>query len=261
MDRALATAKTGLDGQQTRLAVISNNLANVNTIGFKRGRAVFADLLYQTVRQPGAQSSEASELPSGLMLGTGVRVVSTTKLFTQGNVVQTKSQLDVAIQGGGFFEVVMPDGTSAYTRDGSFQQNSSGQLVTAEGHSIQPAITLPNNVQSLTIGTDGVVTALAAGNTVPQVIGNLQLSNFVNPGGLQPIGNNLFAETAASGAAQTGTPGQNGLGALIHGSLETSNVNVVEELVNMIEAQRAYEMNSKAIATADQMLQFVSQNL
>ena len=195
------------------------------------------------------------------MLGTGVRVVSTTKLFTQGNVVQTKSQLDVAIQGGGFFEVVMPDGTSAYTRDGSFQQNSSGQLVTAEGHSIQPAITLPNNVQSLTIGTDGVVTALAAGNTAPQVIGNLQLSNFVNPGGLQPIGKNLFAETAASGAAQTGTPGQNGLGSLIHGSLETSNVNVVEELVNMIEAQRAYEMNSKAIATADQMLQFVSQNL
>ena len=261
MDRALATAKTGLDGLQTRLAVISNNLANVNTIGFKRGRAVFADLLYQTVRQPGAQSSEASELPSGLMLGTGVRVVSTTKLFTQGNVVQTKSQLDVAIQGGGFFEVVMPDGTSAYTRDGSFQQNSSGQLVTAEGHSIQPAITLPNNVQSLTIGTDGAGTALAAGNTAPQVSGNLQLSNFVNPGGLQPIGNNLFAETAASGAAQTGTPGQNGLGSLIHGSLETSNVNVVEELVNMIEAQRAYEMNSKAIATADQMLQFVSQNL
>ena len=261
MDRALATSKTGLDAQQTRLAVITNNLANVNTMGFKRGRASFADLLYQNVRQPGALSSEDSELPSGLMLGTGVRVVATTKHFSQGNLVETKSDLDVAIKGRGFLEVLLPDGTTAYTRDGALQRGSTGELVTAEGHAIQPAITVPANAQSLTIGSDGVVTALVAGSVTPQVVGNIQLSGFVNPGGLQAFGNNIYRETAASGAPQTGTPGQNGLGTLIHGSLETSNVNVVEELVNLIEAQRAYEMNSKAISTADQMLQFVSQNL
>jgi len=261
VDRALATAKTGLDGQQTRLAVISNNLANVNTTGFKRGRAVFADLLYQNVRQPGAQSSEASQLPSGLMLGTGVRVVATTKLFAQGNVIQTKADLDVAIQGRGFLEVLLPDGTTAYTRDGELQQNADGEIVTAEGHTLQPAITLPDNVQSLTVGSDGVISVLTSGSVAPQVVGNVQLTGFMNPAGLQAIGNNLFLESAASGAPQTGTPGQDGLGSLVHGSLESSNVNVVEELVNMIEAQRAYEMNSKAIATADQMLQFVSQNL
>jgi flagellar basal-body rod protein FlgG len=261
VDRALATAKTGLDGQQTRLAVIANNLANVNTTGFKRGRPVFADLLYQTVRQPGAQSSEASQLPSGLMLGTGVRVAATTKLFTQGNVIQTQASLDVAIQGRGFLEVLLPDGTTTYTRDGGLQTNVDGQVVTAEGHPVQPAITLPDNVQSLTVGSDGVVSVLVAGNVAPQVAGNIQLTSFINPAGLQPIGNNLFLETAASGSPQSGTPGQNGLGTLVHGALESSNVNVVEELVNMIEAQRAYEMNSKAIATADQMLQFVTQTL
>ena len=212
MDRALATAKTGLDGQQTRLAVIANNLANVNTTGFKRGRAVFADLLYQNVRQPGAQSSEASQLPSGLMLGTGVRVVATTKLFTQGNVIQTKADLDVAIQGRGFLEVLLPDGTTAYTRDGELQQNANGEIVTAEGHTLQPGITLPNNVQSLTVGTDGVISVLASGSTSPQVLGNIQITGFINPAGLQAIGNNLFIESAASGAPQTGTPGQNGLG-------------------------------------------------
>ena len=261
MDRALATAKTGLDGQQMRLAVIANNLANVSTTGFKRGRAIFADLLYQNIRQPGGQSSEDSQLPSGLMLGTGVRVVATTKLVTQGNVIQTQSDLDVAIQGRGYFEVLLPDGTTAYTRDGGFQQNSDGEVVTSEGHAIQPGLTLPQNVQSLTIGSDGVVSVITAGSVAPQTLGNIQLTNFINPPGLQPIGNNLFVESAASGAPQTGTPGQNGLGSLVHGSLENSNVNVVEELVNMIEAQRAYEMNSKAIQTADQMLQFVSQNL
>ena len=261
MDRALATAKTGLDGQHTRLAVIANNLANVNTTGFKRGRAVFADLLYQNVRQPGAQSSEQSQLPSGLMLGTGVRVVATTKSFTQGNVIQTQADLDIAIQGRGFLEVLLPDGTIAYTRDGSLLQNSTGQVVTAEGHPIQPAITLPENVLSLTIGSDGVVSVLVAGNVSPQTVGNIQLTNFMNPTGLQPIGNNLFLETAASGTPESGTPGESGLGTIVHGSLESSNVNVVEELVNMIEAQRAYEVNSKAISTADEMLQFVTQTL
>jgi flagellar basal-body rod protein FlgG len=261
MDRALATAKTGLDGQQTRLAVIANNLANVNTTGFKRGRPIFADLLYQNVRQPGAQSSDDSQLPSGLMLGTGVRVVATTKLFTQGNVIQTLSDLDIAIQGRGFLEVLMPDGTVAYTRDGSLHKNSDGDIVTSEGLPIQPALTLPENVQSITIGSDGTVSVLVAGNVSPQTVGNIQLTNFTNTGGLQPIGNNLLIETAASGSPQTGTPGENGLGTIVHGSLESSNVNVVEELVNMIEAQRAYEVNSKAIATADQMLQFVTQTL
>jgi flagellar basal-body rod protein FlgG len=261
MDRALSIAKTGLDGQQTRLAVISNNLANVSTTGFKRGRPVFASLLYQTVRQPGGQSSEASQLPSGLMLGSGTRVVATTKLFTQGNVAQTNGDLDVAIQGAGFLEILLPDGTTGYTRDGGLQMNSNGEIVTPEGHQLQPAITVPANVNNLTIGADGVVSVTLAGTVAPQVLGNLQLSSFINPGGLQPIGNNQFIETAASGAPQSGTPGENGLGTLVHGSLETSNVNVVEELVNMIEAQRAYEMNSKAISTADQMLQFVTQSL
>jgi len=261
MDRALAIAKTGLDGQQTRLAVISNNLANVNTTGFKRGRVSFSDLLYQTVRQPGAQSSQSSQLPSGLMLGTGVRVVATSKLFAQGNVDKTNAELDVAVQGKGFLQILLPDGTVAYTRDGQLQKNANGEIVTAEGNLLEPAITLPDNVQSLTIGSDGVVSVLTPGAVAPQTVGNIQLAGFVNPAGLQPVGDNLFVETAASGAPQTGTPGENGLGTLVHGALESSNVNVVEELVNMIETQRAYEMNSKAIDTADQMLQFASQTL
>ncbi|MGE0388341.1 MAG: flagellar basal-body rod protein FlgG [Gammaproteobacteria bacterium] len=261
MEPALWIAKTGLDAQQTRMAVVANNLANVNTTGFKRSRASFEDLLYQTVRQPGASSSQNSELPSGLMLGTGVRVTSTDKEFSQGNVAQTGNTLDVAIQGRGFLQVAMPDGSVAYTRDGSLKMNSQGQLVNSEGFLYQPAITIPANTQSITIGSDGTVSALVAGNTAPTQVGTLQLTDFVNPLGLQPLGQNLFAETVSSGAAQTGTAGQNGLGTLIQGSLESSNVNVVEELVNMIETQRAYEMNSKAISTVDQMLQFASQNL
>ena len=261
MSRALWVAKTGLDAQQTRLAVIANNLANVNTTGFKRGRGVFADLLYQNVRQPRAPSSQDSQLPSGLMLGTGVRVVATEKIFTQGNIVQTENSLDIAIQGRGFFEILQPGGSTAYTRDGSFQVNSDGLLVTANGLTVQPGITVPDDTQSLTIGTDGTVTITTINSSTPSQIGTIQLSSFINRTGLQAIGENLFIETAASGAAQSGNPAQGGLGSLVQGAIESSNVNVVEELVNMIETQRAYEMNSKAISTADQMLQFVSNNL
>ena len=261
MTAALWVAKTGLDAQQTRLAVISNNLANVNTTGFKRSRPVFNDLLYQTIRQPGAQSSQNTELSSGLMLGTGVRTVATEKIHSQGNIVQTENAMDMAIEGNGFFEILLPDGSTGYTRDGSFQRDSQGQMVTAAGNTLQPAITIPANTLSITIGSDGTVSALVAGSSSPTQIGSIQLADFTNPGGLQPIGENLFKETASSGTAQTGTPGLTGLGTLISGSLESSNVNVVEELVNMIETQRAYEMNSKAISTTDQMLQFASNNL
>jgi flagellar basal-body rod protein FlgG len=254
-------AKTGLDAQQTRMSVISNNLANVNTTGFKRGRAVFEDLLYQNVRQAGAQSSEDTQLPSGLSLGTGVRTVATQKLFTQGNLVQTGNSLDVAVEGRGFYEILRPDGSLAYTRDGSYQLDRDGQMVTSNGYVLQPGITIPPNTQSITIGEDGTVSVLEAGNSAPSQIGTLQLVDFINPAGLQPIGQNLFTETASSGSPQSGTPGLDGLGRLVQGALETSNVNTVEELVNMIETQRAYEMNSKAISTADQMLQYVNNNL
>jgi flagellar basal-body rod protein FlgG len=261
MSQALWIAKTGLDAQQTRMAVISNNLANVNTAGFKRGRAVFEDLLYQNVRQVGAQSSQDTQLPSGLSLGTGVRTVSTEKLFTQGNTVETGNNLDVAIQGQGFFQILMPDGTQAYTRDGSFHLDSQGQVVTASGYVVQPAITIPSDAQSITIGSDGTVGVVSPGSSSPTQVGSIQLASFINPTGLQPIGQNLFLESGSSGSAQTGTPGLTGLGTLSQGSIETSNINVVEELVNMIEAQRAYEMNSKAIEATDRMLQYVNNNL
>jgi flagellar basal-body rod protein FlgG len=258
---ALWIAKTGLDAEQTRMSVISNNLANVNTTGFKRDRAVFADLMYQNVRQSGASSTQDTNLPSGLYLGTGVRTVSTQKLHSQGNIVQTNNSFDVAIQGNGFFQVSHPDGSIVYTRDGSFGMDSTGQLVTQNGYRIEPAITVPANTLSVTIGSDGTVSALVAGNTAPTQIGNITLAQFTNPTGLEAIGDNLFRETASSGAPQVDTPGQNGAGTLNQGSLESSNVNVVEELVNMIETQRAYEMNSKAISTTDNMLAYVSQQL
>ncbi len=261
MNGALWSAKTGLDAQQTRMEVISNNLANANTTGFKRDRAVFEDLLYQNVRQAGAQSSQDTQLPSGLSVGTGVRVVATEKLFTQGNLTTTENPLDMAIQGRGFFEILMPDGSTAYTRDGSFQIDAQGQIVNSSGFPLQPGITIPENTTSFTIGLDGTVSAVVAGSTTPTQLGQIQLVDFINPTGLQAKGGNLFAETAASGAPQAGTPGQNGLGTLIQGSVETSNVNVVEELVNMIETQRAYEINSKAISTTDGMLQYLNNNL
>jgi len=261
MNQALWIAKTGLDAQQTRMSVISNNLANVNTTGFKQDRAVFEDLLYQTVRQPGAQSSANTQLPSGLMIGTGVRTVATEKMHTQGNIQQTDNALDMAVNGRGMFQILMPDGGLAYTRDGSFQIDSTGQMVMSNGYALEPAITIPQDAQSVTIGSDGAVSVLQAGQTSPTIVGNIQLADFVNPTGLQAIGENLFKESGASGAAITGTPGLTGLGSVVGGALETSNVNVVTELINMIETQRAYEMNSKAISTADQMLQYASQNL
>ncbi|WP_281783070.1 flagellar basal-body rod protein FlgG [Sinimarinibacterium flocculans] len=261
MNQSLWVAKTGLDAQQTRMSLISNNLANVNTTGFKRGRASFQDLMYQTVRQPGAQTSQQTQSPSGLMVGTGTQVVSTEKLFTQGNLLQTNNPFDLAINGRGFFEVQLPDGSAAYTRDGSFQVDSQGQMVTASGYPLQPGINIPPNAQSVTIGSDGTVSVQLAGEAAPQQVGSVTVADFINPAGLQAKGENLFAETASSGAPQTGAPGQSGLGLLMQGSLESSNVNVVEELVNMIETQRAYEMNSKAISTTDQMLAYVSNNL
>ena len=261
MNPALWISKTGLDAQQTRLSVISNNLANVNTNGFKRDNAVFEDLMYQTHRQVGAQSSEDTQLPSGKSFGTGVRIVATEKLHTQGNIVQTSNPLDIAIEGRGFFQVLKPDGSLSYSRDGSFQLDSQGQVVTANGYQLQPTITIPSGATGLTVGEDGVVTVLTAGATTSTQVGNIQTVDFVNPTGLQAIGKNLFNETSSSGSPQAGTPGLNGLGSLSDGALESSNVNVVEELVNMIETQRAYEMNSKVISTADGMLQYVTNNL
>mgnify|MGYP000507146077 FL=1 len=261
MNQALWIAKTGLDAQQTRMSVISNNLANVNTTGFKQDRAVFEDLLYQTIRQPGAQSSASTQLPSGLMVGTGVRTVATEKVHTQGNIQQTQNALDIAIQGRGFFQILMPDGTISYTRDGTFQLDNTGQVVMSNGYPLEPGITIPEDAQSITIGSDGTVSVLQAGDSEPTIVGNLDLADFVNPTGLQPIGENLFRESGASGPPILGTPGLDGFGTTVGGALETSNVNVVTELINMIETQRAYEMNSKAISTSDQMLQYASQNL
>ncbi|HXC60709.1 MAG TPA: flagellar basal-body rod protein FlgG [Steroidobacteraceae bacterium] len=261
MNSALWAAKTGLDAQQTRMTVISHNLANVATNGFKKDRAVFEDLLYQNVKQVGASTSQDSVSPTGLNLGTGVRVVATEKNYTQGGLNNTGNALDVAINGRGFFQVLMPDGSFGYTRDGSFKMSAEGELVTSSGYKVQPGITIPAGAQSISVGTDGVVSAQVAGQSAPTQIGTLQLTDFVNPAGLQPRGENLLSESAASGPAQSSTPGLNGLGTLQSGFLEGSNVNVVEELVSMIETQRAYEMNSKAISTADQMLQYVSNNL
>jgi flagellar basal-body rod protein FlgG len=259
MIRSLWISKTGLDAQQTQMDVIANNLANVSTNGFKRARAVFEDLLYQNIRQPGAQSSQQTQLPSGLQLGTGVRPVATERIFTQGNLQQTSNDKDVAIQGAGFFQVLLPDGSTAYTRDGSFQVDSQGQLVTSSGFPVQPAITIPANAESMTIGRDGTVSITQPGSAQPTQVGTLQLSTFINPAGLLAKGENLYSETAASGSPNNNTPGTNGAGLLSQGYVETSNVNVVEELVNMIQTQRAYEINSKAITTSDQMLQKLTQ--
>ena len=259
MIRSLWISKTGLDAQQTQMDVIANNLANVSTNGFKRSRAVFEDLLYQNIRQPGAQSSQQTQLPSGLQLGTGVRPVATERIFSQGNLQQTSNDKDVAIQGAGFFQVLMPDGTTAYTRDGSFQTDSQGQLVTSSGFPVQPAISIPANAQSFSVGRDGTVSVTTAGSTASTQVGTLQLATFINTAGLQAKGENLYVETTASGNPSLNNPGNNGAGLLTQGYVETSNVNVVEELVNMIQTQRAYEINSKAITTSDQMLQKLTQ--
>ncbi len=259
MMRSLWIAKTGLDAQQTQLDVISNNLANVSTNGYKRSRAVFEDLLYQTMRPAGTQSTQQNQVPAGLTVGTGARPVATVRNYAQGPLQQTSSSFDVAVNGSGFFQVQMPDGTLAYTRDGSFQIDSQGQLVTSNGLIIEPGIVTPEGVKEVAIGQDGTVTASVAGQVQPVQLGQLQLATFINPVGLQPLGQNLFGETAASGIPTVNMPGQNGAGLLNQGYVEASNVNVVEELVGMIQTQRAYEINSRAISTADQMLQRVSQ--
>jgi len=260
MIRSLWIAKTGMEGQQTKLDAISNNLANVGTNGFKRGGVVFEDLMYQNLRQSGAASSEQSQLPTGLQVGLGVRAAGTTRNFSQGNLQQTGQNYDVAIKGNGFFQIQLPDGTTGYTRDGGFQVDSAGQLVTNAGYVVQPGITIPPNALSVTIAQDGTVQVTTPGNTAkPNTVGQLQLASFVNPAGLEPKGQNLYGETAASGTPNAGAPNSNGLGALQQGFVEGSNVNVVEELVSMIATQRAYELNSKAIQTSDQMLQKLGQ--
>ena len=259
MDASMWVAKTGLDAQQTRMNVIANNLANVNTTGFKRDRAVFEDLLYQNVRQAGGQTGATTQAPTGLMLGTGVRVVATEKLHAQGNMVNSQNPLDLAISGEGHFQVLQANGTLAYTRDGNFKISATGQLVTSAGAPLQPAITIPANASSVTFGRDGTVTVgLAAGG---QQVFNLTIARFLNPSGLQSLGQNLLKESPASGAPEVLTPGLNGAGTLMQGTLEASNVNVVEEMVNMIETQRAYEINSKAISAVDGMLKYMNQNM
>jgi flagellar basal-body rod protein FlgG len=258
---ALWVSKTGLSAQDMNLTTISNNLANVSTTGFKRDRAEFQDLLYQIRRQPGAQSTQDSQLPSGLQLGTGVRIAGTQKMFTIGSLQTTEQPLDMAVNGRGFFQVLQPDGTIAYTRDGSFHLNSDGQVVTSNGFPLEPAIVIPAETRTFTVGEDGTASVTTAGNATPQIVGNIQTADFINPGGLEAVGKNLFLETASSGAPQVGTPGLTGLGTIEQNTLENSNVSVVEEMVNMITTQRAYEMNSKVISTADQMLSFITQNL
>ena len=259
MIRSLWIAKTGMEGQQTKLDSIANNLANVSTNGYKRAGVVFEDLMYQNLRSAGAASSEQSQLPTGLQVGLGVRVAASTRNFGQGSLQQTGGNLDLAIKGQGFFQVQLPDGTTAYTRDGAFQVDANGQLVTSAGFAVQPGITIPANATSVTIAADGTINATTSGQVAPQSLGQLQLASFVNPAGLEPRGGNLFAETEASGTPNVGAPGSDALGGLQQGVLEGSNVNVVEELVAMIATQRAYEINSKAIQTSDQMLQRLGQ--
>ena len=259
MINSLWISKTGMEAQQTQLDVIAHNLANVSTTGYKRASAVFEDLMYQNLRQVGAATTDQSQLPTGLHLGLGVRTVATSRSFAQGTVQQTTNPLDVAIQGSGFFQITMPDGTTQYTRDGSFQVDNQGRLVTASGLPVASGVTVPANAKNVTIGSNGTVTASIPGQTAPQAIGSITMASFLNPAGLEPQGQNLFAESPASGQASTGAPGANGLGTLSQGFLETSNVNVVQELITMIQTQRAYEMNSKAIQTSDQMLQKLGQ--
>lgn len=257
--RSLWVAKTGMEGQQSQLDAISNNLANVSTNGYKRSHVVFEDLMYQNLRQPGANNNEQTTLPTGLQAGLGTRAVASSRVFSQGSLSETKNGLDLAIQGNGFFEIQMPDGTLGYTRDGSFQVNAQGQMVTNNGYPLAAGITIPANSQNVTVGRDGTVSVLLQGQAAPQVVGQLPLTSFLNTAGLEPKGQNIFTETAASGAPNAGVPGVNSIGTLQQGFVETSNVNVVEELVAMIQTQRAYELNSKAIQTSDQMLQRLSQ--
>lgn len=261
MMKALWVGKTGLEAQDIALSTISNNMANASTTGYKKERAVFEDLIYQIQRQPGGQTAQNAQLPSGLQLGTGVRTVGTQKMFTQGDLNMTEQPLDMAINGRGFFQVLMPDGNISYTRDGTFHLNADGDIVTANGYLLEPNIQVPEQTKTITVGNDGIVTAVSENDNIPFEIGQIDVVDFVNPAGLQAVGNNLYLETAASGQPQVGVPSLDGFGAIIQGALETSNVTIVEEMVSMISTQRAYEMNSKVISTADQMLGFINQNL
>jgi len=262
MFSALWISRTGLDAQQTNVATISNNLANASTIGYKKSRAVFEDLLYQTINQPGGRSSQNTELPSGLMLGAGSKVVATQKLHSQGNVQTTDNSMDLMISGRGYFEIQLPDGSSAYTRNGQFSLNDEGSLVTpGTGYLLEPEVQIPADAQSMTVSESGEVSVRLPGQADAQIIGQINLADFVNPTGLEPAGQNLFLETGSSGAPIQGIPANDGMGRLSQGALETSNVNVTEELVNLIEAQRIYEMNSKVISTVDQMMSFINQQL
>ena len=259
MIRSLWIAKTGLDAQQANLDVISNNLANAATTGFKRVKPVFEDLLYQTVRQAGGPTGGDAIAPSGVQYGTGVRNSSTERIFVQGPLSRTENPLDVAINGGGFFQVTLPDGSAAYTRDGNFSRDNQGQLVTANGNVLAPGITIPVEALSITVSETGQVSVQLPGQTAPQQVGEIQLAGFANPGGLASLGSNLFAETAASGNATQGAPGGNGLGILRQFYVEASNVNIAEELIGLIQAQRAYEVNTRAITASDQILQKLAQ--
>jgi flagellar basal-body rod protein FlgG len=253
--RALWTASTGMEGQQVEIDNIANNLANTNTTGYKESRVNFEDLFYQTIKSPGAYSSEYTQVPTGIQLGLGSKVSSIEKEFTQGDLQQTSNPLDLAIEGQGFFQIQMANGQTAYTRDGTLQTNSQGQLVNATGYTLVPPITIPPNATSITIAQDGTVSAAVSGQTNPVQVGTITLTNFINPAGLNSIGHNLYLQTSASGVPEVGTPGQNGLGTIQQGFLEMSNVNLVGQMVSMITAQNAYTIDSKAITIANQMLQ------
>lgn len=258
MIRTLWTAATGMQAQTLKIDIIANNLANVNTIGFKKSSAEFQDLLYETLKPAGVASAQGSQTPTGIQLGRGTRTVAVTKLFSQGDYQQTRGQLDVAIEGDGFFQIMQPNGVIAYTRAGSFKTDSDGRMVNSDGYPLDPEISIPVDTISVFVGSDGTVSALQAGDPEALEIGTLQLSRFINPAGLTNIGRNLYLPTAASGTALAGTAGEEGFGTIAQGFLEMSNVNVVDEMVNMITAQRAYEINSKAIQTADDMMQTVN---
>ncbi|MFL0413191.1 flagellar basal-body rod protein FlgG [uncultured Sphingomonas sp.] len=258
---AMHIARTGLDAQDTRMRVISNNLANVNTTGYKRDRAAFETLSYQVITAPGAQSTQETKYATGLNLGTGVRVQSTARIDTQGSLATTGNSLDMALDGDGYFQVQLPGGQLGYTRAGNFSRSPEGLLVTSEGYQVMPGINVPENATAITIGMDGTVSATIPGQAESSNLGQIQVASFPNTAGLQSIGDNYLVETAASGTANMGVPGEDGRGKVRQGMLEASNVNVVEELVDMIETQRAYEVNSKMISATDEMLKYVNQNI
>lgn len=258
MIRSLFIAATGMEAQKLNIDVIANNLSNVNTAGFKKGRADFQELMYQNIKTPGALSAEGAQIPSGIQVGLGVRPVAVQKIFTQGDFASTGNNLDMVIEGDGFFKILKPDGEVAYTRTGAFKLDSEGRIVTSDGYPLEPSITIPSNTLNITVGSDGKVSALQAGSAAPTEVGQIELARFINPAGLKALGKNLFVPTGSSGEPITGNPGSEGIGTIAQGFLELSNVNIVEEMVNMIVSQRAYEINSKAVQASDDMLQIAN---